>query len=191
MLAVSLSVAEAETIFTTDADVGKAKFSNISLPKDLDVVKAGGYDTLSKLAADPKAELVTLIVNNLRNKKGNGNYQDEGKIDALVALLQSEGKGFSSVAVDGEWNEVLARQGKKSTISQKLVGKKQKKNQSGDHKHHLIFHSYNHLTSHLGFFYTLEREYSQGNSDILKKELPHKSVIKKDFDRDTIHHFLI
>lgn len=101
----------------------------MSLPADLDVVKVGGYSNLAKLAADPKAELVTLIVNNLR-KTGSGNYQDEGKIDALVALLQTEGKGYSSVKVDGEWSPVLARQGQKSTVSQKLIGKKERSNSS-------------------------------------------------------------
>ncbi len=108
------------------SEVGKAKLSKKSLPTDLDIVRVGGYDNLSKLAADPKAELVTLIVNNLRKTKGSGNYEEEGKLDALIALLRSEGKGFSSVTVDGEWSAVLSRQGKKSTKSQKFVGKKQK-----------------------------------------------------------------
>ena len=108
------------------AEVGKQKLAQKSLPTDLNVVRSGGYDNISKLAADPKAELVTLIVNNLRKTGGTGDYDEEGKIDALIALLQSEGKGFSSVTVDGEWNEVLARQGKKSTKSQRFVGKRRK-----------------------------------------------------------------
>lgn len=112
------------------SEVGKVKLSQSSLPTDLDVVRAGGYDNLSKLAADPKSELVTLIINNLRQTSGSGDYQDEGKLDALVALLQAQGKGFSSVAVGGEWSAVLARQGKKSTKSQKFVGKNQKSTSS-------------------------------------------------------------
>lgn len=112
------------------SEVGKMKLSQSSLPTDLNVVRAGGYDNLSKLAADPKSELVTLIINNLRQTSGSGDYQDEGKLDALVALLQAQGKGFSSVNVEGEWSAVLARQGKKSTKSQKFVGKKQKSTSS-------------------------------------------------------------
>lgn len=108
------------------AEVGKEKLARKTLPTDLNIVRSGGYDNISKLAADPKAELVTLIINNLRKTGGTGDYDEEGKIDALIALLQSEGKGFSSVTVDGEWNEVLARQGKKSTKSQKFVGKRRK-----------------------------------------------------------------
>lgn len=108
------------------SEVGKEKLSKTSLPTDLDVVRVGGYNNLEKLAADPKAELVTLIVNNLRKTSGSGDYDQEGKIDALVALLKAEGKGFSSVKVDGEWSAVLSRQGEKSTKSQKFVGKKQK-----------------------------------------------------------------
>ncbi len=81
---------------------------------------------MEKLASNPKAELVSLIVNNLRETDGNGDYNKEGKIDALVSLLQDQGKGFASVTVDGEWSAVLSRQGAKSTKSQKFVGKKQK-----------------------------------------------------------------
>ena len=77
-------------------------------------------------ATDPKAELVTLIVDNLRDTDGTGDYGEEGKIDSLISLLQAEGKGFSSVTVDGEWSAVLSRQGKQSTKSQKFVGNKQK-----------------------------------------------------------------
>lgn len=76
-------------------------------------------------SADPKADLVTLIVNNLRSTDGSGDYKEEGKIDALIAQLQAEGKGFSSVTVDGDWSAVLSRQGKKSTKSQKFVSNKQ------------------------------------------------------------------
>lgn len=47
-------------------------------------------------------------------------------MDALVALLQSQGKGFSSIKVDGAWDEVLSRQGKESTKTQKFVGGKKK-----------------------------------------------------------------
>mmetsp|Transcript_1662 Transcript_1662/g.2024 ORF Transcript_1662/g.2024 Transcript_1662/m.2024 type:complete len:292 (-) Transcript_1662:242-1117(-) len=110
------------------SEVGKLNLDKLksSLPVDLDIVKVGGYSKLEKLASDPKSELVTLIVNNLKKTQGSGDYTDSGTIDALVALLQSQGNGFSSVTVDGEWNEVLSRQGDKSTKSQKFVGKKRK-----------------------------------------------------------------
>jgi len=110
------------------SEVGKEKFEKLkaTLPKDIDVVKAGGYDNLMKLAVDPKAELVSLVLNNLKSTKGTGDFKNDEKFDALVSLLQAQGMGFSSVKVEGEWNPVLARQGKKSTKSQKFVGKASK-----------------------------------------------------------------
>jgi hypothetical protein len=66
-------------------------------------------------------------MDNLRFSGGSGSYNSSGKLDALVALLQSKGQGFSSVKVDGEWIEVLNRQGKYSTKSQRFIGSKKKK----------------------------------------------------------------
>lgn len=105
-------------------------FSASTIPTEVNVVKAGGYNNVQKLSTNPKAQLVSLIVNNLRDTGGNGDYNEEGKIDALITLLQDQGKGFASVTVDGEWSAVLSRQGAKSTTSQKFVGKKQKSTSS-------------------------------------------------------------
>lgn len=98
-----------------------------NLPKDFNIVEAGGYDNVFKLAADPKAALVKLVVDNLRATNGSGSYSsDDGKLVALAALLSSQGKGFSSLAVDGEWYEVLAKQGNQSSSTQKFIGKRKK-----------------------------------------------------------------
>lgn len=111
-------------------EVGKKNYakSKATLPETLSVINVGGFDNIYKLAADPKSELVKLVLDNLQSTGGSGSYKsgDYGKMDALIALLQSQGKGFSSVKVDGEWDEVLSRQGKKSTKSQKFVGGKKK-----------------------------------------------------------------
>lgn len=110
------------------SEVGKEQFkkNEPSLPEDFDVVSFGGFDAMHKLAVDPKAELVKIVVENLRTYGGTSGDDNSGKIDAIVALLTSQGKGFSSAAVDGDWLEVMARQGKKSTKSQKLVGSAKK-----------------------------------------------------------------
>ena len=110
------------------SEVGRENFikGKNTLPEATNIVNAGGFDNLYKLAADPKAELVQMIVDNLRKNGGNGKLEDNGKIDTLVALLQSKGEGFCSVKVDGEWEEVLSRQGKQSTKSQKFVSGKKK-----------------------------------------------------------------
>lgn len=110
-------------------EVGKENYAKgkATLPETLSVVNVGGYDNIYKLAADPKAELVQLVVDNLKATNGSGAYAGDGKIDALVALLQSKGQGFNSLKVDGEWMEVLNRQGKYSTKSQKFIGKRKKK----------------------------------------------------------------
>lgn len=94
----------------------------------MSVINVGGFDNIYKLAADPKSELVKLVLDNLRSTNGAGSFTSgkHGKMDALIALLQSQGKGFSSVKVDGAWDEVLSRQGKQSTKSQKFVGGKKK-----------------------------------------------------------------
>jgi len=107
------------------AEVGNKNFNKFksNLPKDIDVVAAGGYNNLIKLAADPKSEIVTIIKDSILRSSGKLDESQEGKIDALVALLQSQGKGFSSVVVDGEWVQVFTRQGKKSAKTQKLLSK--------------------------------------------------------------------
>jgi len=111
------------------SEVGKENYdkSKSTLPDTIPIVAAGGYNTVYQLAADPKAELVTLVMDNLRATGGKGSYSEVGKIDAIVALLQSQGKGFDADRVDGEWVEVMTRQGKKSRSSQKLVGSAPKK----------------------------------------------------------------
>jgi len=98
-----------------------------SLPKDMDVVSVGGYSTLMKYAEDPKAELVQLVTANLKSTGGQSAYTESGKVDALIALLQSQGKGFNSLKVNGEWVPVLQRQGRNSKILQKLVSKREGK----------------------------------------------------------------
>ena len=108
--------------------VGKKNYDvfKSALPKDMDVVALGGYHTLQKLSADPKAELVNLILSNIRDSNGKFDYTDSGKIDALVTILQSRGKGFNSITVDGEWTPVLSRQGKTSKKIQKFFDSRAK-----------------------------------------------------------------
>lgn len=133
-LATRFVIAAAATIFPACAlvvpasPVAKANFQKYrpALPVDLDVVSAGGWNTLVKLSEDPKSELSTLIMQSLQSKDQKINYTESGKIDALVALLQSRGKGFDSDLVDGEWLAVLTRSGKKSPSLQKLVDKSEK-----------------------------------------------------------------
>jgi len=111
-----------------ETEVGKVKFQKYRdfLPDDLDVVAAGGYNNLQKIAADPKAELVSLIVNKLRSNRGNFDQTESSKVSSLVALLHGRGQGFSSVLVDGDWNPVLTINGKKSPTAQKIIGKRGK-----------------------------------------------------------------
>ena len=101
------------------------------IPDEIDLVSiSGGEENLLRYAADPKAELVQMILENLGSNSGRGDYKDMGKVDALVTLLCYQGKGFNSITVDGDWTPVLTRQGKKSTITQKVVGKREKANNS-------------------------------------------------------------
>lgn len=84
------------------------------------------------MSADPKAELVSLIKTNMSSSGGKVTQQqseeddNDGKLDALVGLLQSRGKGFDADLIDGTWTSVLSRQGKKSPKVQKLVSSKSK-----------------------------------------------------------------
>jgi len=107
------------------ADAGKANFAKYksALPADLNVVEAGGWYAMQKLAADPKGELVKLVKDQLKASGGRTETDESGKVDALIALLYSRGKGFESDLVDGEWTSVLSRQGKNSPRIQKVVEK--------------------------------------------------------------------
>jgi hypothetical protein len=98
------------------------------LAEDKNVVKCGGYYNLQQLSGNPKEELVSAIVDGLKASKSKvkvSSDQDE-KIEALSTLLFAHGKGFEADLVDGEWYEVLSRQGKKSPKFQKLVEKGEK-----------------------------------------------------------------
>ena len=80
-----------------------------SLPADLDVVAAGGWNQLTSLAENPKAALIDLIAD---TRSSDDSKRDE-KLNALVALLQAQGKGFEADLIDGEWTAVLGRNSKK------------------------------------------------------------------------------
>ena len=115
------------------AALGKANFAKYypSLPADASsiAVGAGGWSAMEKLSADPKSEFVNMIASNLSTSGGKvkqGEAIDDGKLNALVALLQARGKGFDADLIDGTWLAVLSRQGKKSPKVQKLVSSKSK-----------------------------------------------------------------
>lgn len=98
-----------------------------AFPSEINVVKAGGWYNLQKLAEDPKQELVDLIVGGLKEGKKKVEFEsDDEKLEALSILLYGKGKGFEADLVDGDWALVFSRQGKKSPRFQKLVGKKEK-----------------------------------------------------------------
>lgn len=115
------------------------------LPKELDVVAAGGWNTVQSLAADPKGALLQVIENQQVKKASGGRLKrlktkvknlfkrkksaagasavNSSHLDAIVALLQAQGKGYDS-SIDGKWMLVFSRQGKKSPRLQKLVLRK-------------------------------------------------------------------
>jgi hypothetical protein len=101
----------------------------IAFPDDANVVKAGGWYNLERLSVDPKQELVSIVTEGLKSTNDSkvqfgSSYDthDEEKLEALLLLLYGMGKGFESDAIDGEWDLVFTKQGKKSPTFQKLVG---------------------------------------------------------------------
>lgn len=108
----------------------KAKYAALkpALPADMSAVKCGGYYNLQKLSANPKEELVNLIVAGLKESETIVKVPvDSEKVEALATLLYAKGKGFDADLVDGDWVAVLSRQGKKSPKFQKLVGRRASK----------------------------------------------------------------
>ena len=98
-----------------------------SLP--LDIVSSGGWYKVQQLAADPKGMLVAMIVKGIQNKNGSDALTDE-TLNSLLALLEAQGKGFSSHLVDGEWLSVLSKSSKASPRLQKAVERQESKSLS-------------------------------------------------------------
>lgn len=106
-------------------ELGKINFAVLkpNLPKDFSPVKAGGWYAVQQASADPKGLLMELIQQQLSGKSAGDTSE---LINALVGLLQAQGKGFDSDLVDGPWTLVFQRQGQKSPKFQKLVAKREK-----------------------------------------------------------------
>jgi len=92
---------------------------------NFNVSNAGGWDYIESLAEDPKQELVDYILS--YDQADTLQTQDDVKLQALVGLLEAQGKGFDSQLVQGPWVSVLSQQGTKSPKIQKLVGKTEKR----------------------------------------------------------------
>jgi hypothetical protein len=128
----SLFTADTPYLRTTGlSDDLVAKFQSLrkAFPKNADVVKAGGWHNLERLSVDPKQEMVSLIVEGLKSTDDSkiqfgSSYddRDDEKLEALLLLLYGMGKGFEADVIDGEWDLVFSKQGKKSPAFQKLVG---------------------------------------------------------------------
>lgn len=116
------------------AELGRAKFNYFksALPSNFDVVAAGGYDAVYKMAADPKATLVATISAGLNENDGSisEGAASSDKLEVLADLLEAQGKGFQADLVDGEWAAVLSKQGKTSKKIQKIVDGKAKANKA-------------------------------------------------------------
>ena len=106
-----------------------------SFPENPNIVAAGGWNTLEKTLSEggnnPKQALVDLVVDGLKGTTDGAVQPKQGKdaalrlnekIEALSLLLYGMGKGFSADTIDGEWDLVFTKQGKKSPSFQKIVG---------------------------------------------------------------------
>jgi hypothetical protein len=131
-LTTALSTAETPYLLTTSISEELAqKFQKLRMafPDDANIVKAGGWYNLERLSVDPKQELVSIIIEGLKSTDDSkiqfgSSYDthDKEKLEALLLLLYGMGKGFESDTIDGEWDLVFTKQGKKSPTFQKLVG---------------------------------------------------------------------
>jgi len=114
--------------------VGKA---NLMKYKDymsaFNVVEAGGWHTATKLAADPKTSLLSLLT-----KKAVEGQVDEGQINAIVNMLQTKGKGFSSDIVDGDWLLAYSKNSQKSPLLQKILGRRARKSSAPEAQSNFI-----------------------------------------------------
>ncbi|KAL3919257.1 MAG: hypothetical protein SGILL_003845 [Bacillariaceae sp.] len=116
----------------SDELVEKFQTLRKAFPEDADVVSAGGWYNLERLSVDPKQEFVGMVTEGLKSTDDSmiqfgETYQahDTEKLEALLLLLYGMGKGFEADTVDGEWDLVFTRQGKKSPAFQKFVGNKE------------------------------------------------------------------
>mmetsp|Transcript_18617 Transcript_18617/g.27602 ORF Transcript_18617/g.27602 Transcript_18617/m.27602 type:complete len:286 (+) Transcript_18617:84-941(+) len=106
--------------------MGQDKLNEMDLT-NIDVNKAGGWTSLQRVATDPKGALVGIIVDYLkRNKSNTGITATINLLPAILELLSSQGKGFDSDLVDGEWASVLNQSSGKSPVFQKAVAKKER-----------------------------------------------------------------
>jgi hypothetical protein len=111
----------------TPAELQKFGKLKKAFPEDFNVIHAGGWYNLQKLSANPKEELVNLIVKGLKSEESKVEFEtNDEKVEALTTLLYGMGKGFEADLVDGEWAMVFSRQAQKSPKFQKLVGKGEK-----------------------------------------------------------------
>ena len=100
---------------TSPASTQRFGFLRPTLPKDLDIVAAGGWHKLETLANQPQSPKEALVDWLFETRK------DSESLNALVALLQAEGKGYDSSLIDGEWRSVLSKSNpKKSPKVQKV-----------------------------------------------------------------------
>ena len=120
------------TTFIPDELVERFQTLRKAFPENADVVSAGGWYNLERLSVDPKQEFVGMITEGLKSTDDaqiqfGSMYEkrDTEKLEALLLLLYGMGKGFESDAIDGEWDLVFTRQGKKSPSFQKFVGNKE------------------------------------------------------------------
>lgn len=90
--------------------VGAASFKAFqpALPADFNVVKAGGWNEVFTLSAEPKESLASYLSEGLKGNSLNG-----GKLDTILALLYSRGKGFDSSMLGGEWKSIMVKRGTK------------------------------------------------------------------------------
>ena len=93
---------------------------------DVNTVAAGGYNTLYNLAdGSAKDKLLSTVASMYSDTSKIASAPTE-VIDALVAFLATEGKGYDGDVVDGEWALLYSRSGKKSPKLQKIIGKSEK-----------------------------------------------------------------